>query len=151
MITIVICLLLPLIFICVFFIVQLQMYTDMSQKYLHLQLLYIIIYLELVGPYVRKHMMLCLYTSGLVLGQRRNQHRLFNVSTANIKHLYNIPTMLHHRQRRWADIGPILYKWYTNVLCLLGRVAWYMILVTKCEGRAKKSNNITTKKMLKMK
>ena len=66
--------------------------------------------------------------------------------SANTKHLYNICTMLGQRRRRWADVvqnicitfvrnicitfvqrwanvedvGPTLYKWYTNVLCLLG-------------------------------
>ena len=40
------------------------------------------------------------------------------------KHLYNICTIIQHNVE---DVGPTLYKYYTNVLCLLGYIRKYSI------------------------
>ena len=44
--------------------------------------------------------------------------RARRATPVNTKHLCNICTMLDQRRRRW----PTLYKWYTNDVCLLGRL-----------------------------
>ena len=59
---------------------------------------------NVVNPYTAKH-----------------DHRRFQPSPANIKHLYNICTMLDQRRRRWADIIQILYK----CIVFAGSARWF--------------------------
>ena len=54
---------------------------------------------------------------------------------ANTKHLYNICTTSSQRLRRWADVVQMLYKCFTNVLCLPGywsSVLWNTTYYAPC-------------------